>query len=116
MNWLLAAVVLRAINQLLIKFIALRSTEKMLDYILVALVVVCIALLFLRAVCWQKALGHYPLTFAYPFFGLTMISLFFFGYFLFGEKINPNQVIGGVLVFIGICVISSEYRNGTSRG
>jgi drug/metabolite transporter (DMT)-like permease len=116
MTWLLVAVILRGINQLVIKLIALRSAEDILDYVLIVLVVASVALLFLRAVCWQKALSHYPLTFAYPFFGLTMISLLFFGHFLFEEEIHTNQLMGVVLVFSGICLISSGYRNGTAHG
>lgn len=115
MGWLLAAVILRAINQLVIKLIALRSAEEILDYALAILVIASIALLFLRAICWQKALSHYPLTFAYPFFGLTMISLLFFGHFLFGEEISTNQVIGGALVFLGICLTASESHIGKIR-
>lgn len=112
MTWLLAAVILRGINQLVIKIIALRSAEDILDYVLALWVVASIALLLFRAICWQKALGHFPLSFAYPFFGLTMVSLVLFGHFLFGEVISTNQVIGIALVFLGICLISTEYRNG----
>jgi drug/metabolite transporter (DMT)-like permease len=111
MAWLLAAVILRSINQLVMKFIALRSAADIFDYLLCALLVLSVVLLVSRAICWQKALEEYQLSFAYPFFGLTIISLIFFGYFLFGEEVNTHQIIGVGIIFSGICLISIDYRN-----
>lgn len=111
MTWLLAAVILRSINQLVMKLIALRSASDIFDYLLLTLLVASVVLLVFRAICWQKALETYPLSFAYPFFGLTIFSLIFFGYVLFGEEVNANHLIGVGIIFAGICLISIDYRN-----
>ncbi len=109
--WLLSAILLRAINQSLMKQTALELNGSAL-VLLTMLPVLIVFILLARAYCWQKALEHYPLSFAYPFSGLTLVTLMAIGYFVYDEALSSQNVIGVLIILFGIYVISSENRIG----
>ena len=111
MVWLLSAILLRAINQSLMKQTALELNGSTLD-LLALLSISIIFILLARAYCWQRTLEHYPLSFAYPFSGLTLVTLLAIGYFVYGESISIQNIIGVCLILAGIYVISRKERDG----
>ena len=63
----------------------------------------------LQAIVWQQALKHYCLSYAYPYISLLNFVILFSSFLLFNESITIMNVIGLVVISIGICVHS---RNG----
>ena len=63
----------------------------------------------LQAIVWQQALKHYCLSYAYPFISLVNFIILFSSFYLFNESITIMNVIGLVVISIGICAHS---RNG----
>ncbi len=61
--------------------------------------------LFLQALIWQQALRRYPLSFAYPFMSLVNFILLFSSAFLFHEGITAANIIGLILISVGITVL-----------
>ena len=53
---------------------------------------------------WNYLLGKYPTSTVAPFTLLVPITGLIFGWLLLGETIAPYEVIGGVLVIIGLAV------------
>jgi len=64
--------------------------------------------LFLQAIVWQQALRHFPLSFAYPFMGLVNFVVLFSSAVLFQEGVTLVNVMGLVLISVGIAVLSCE--------
>ena len=107
MFFLLAAVLLRAVNQAVLKKTALILDGPLLDLITSIFPYLAILILVLRAYFWQKALVYYPLSLAYPFTGLTFLSLLLIGYFLFDEPVTAFNVVGVVVIMSGVLVTVS---------
>lgn len=62
---------------------------------------------FLSALLWIKALSRMELSRVYPFTFLTYVLVMSGSYFLFGEKINPiNLLIGSILIISGIIILN----------
>ena len=70
--------------------------------------VLSIACLILQAIFWQRALIHYPLSFAYPFMSLVNFVILISSYFLFNENISINNVLGLMLISGGIMILSRK--------
>jgi multidrug transporter EmrE-like cation transporter len=64
--------------------------------------------LFFQAIVWQQALRHYPLSVAYPFMGLVNFVVLFSSAILFQEEVTSANVMGLVIISMGIVVLSYE--------
>ena len=60
----------------------------------------------LYAVIWQFILGKIPLSQAYLFKSLTVVFSLLFAYILFGEYITLKNVIGSLVIIVGIVINS----------
>lgn len=58
------------------------------------------------AVLWQKILSEFQLSRAFLFKSITILFTLAFSYFLFGERIAVNNIIGSCLIVAGICVLA----------
>jgi multidrug transporter EmrE-like cation transporter len=67
--------------------------------------------LFLQAIVWQQALRHFPLSLAYPFMGLVNFVVLFSSAILFQEGVTSTNIIGLIIISLGIVVISQEMRD-----
>jgi multidrug transporter EmrE-like cation transporter len=56
----------------------------------------------LQVIFWQKALQYYSLSFAYPFRSLVSFIVLIFAYVLFQESVTPLNVIGLIIISLGI--------------
>ena len=70
----------------------------------------------LQAIVWQQALMHYPLSFAYPFMSLVNFVILLSSAILFGEGITITNIIGLVLISIGITMLSRERSRTETHG
>jgi drug/metabolite transporter (DMT)-like permease len=65
-----------------------------------------LASLFLQAIFWQIALKKYPLSYAYVFTSFIYPIILVMSYFIFGEAITLNNIIGSIIIIIGIFFIT----------
>jgi drug/metabolite transporter (DMT)-like permease len=108
---LLLAVGLRVVTQVWFKTAALlmKQGSEVFLTVLTALAV-GIVLVFIRSVAWLKALQHYPLSYAYPFLGLTLIMLLAFGVLLFNEPVTWTNVAGTILILASLLILAAGKR------
>ncbi|WP_269849125.1 hypothetical protein [Methanosarcina horonobensis] len=69
--------------------------------------------LVLQAVIWQQALIHYPLSYAYPFISLVNFVILFFSAILFHEQITRYNVLGLIIISLGILILSRSLGEET---
>ena len=60
------------------------------------------------AVIWMIVLSHVPLSYAYPFLGLTYVAMLFLTKYVFMESIPPWRWAGTLLIFIGVLVSAKK--------
>jgi multidrug transporter EmrE-like cation transporter len=73
-----------------------------------AFYILSLGCLFLQAIVWQQALRHFPLSVAYPFMGLVNFVVLFSSAILFQEGVTLANIMGLVLITVGIAVLSHE--------
>lgn len=61
--------------------------------------------LIIYAILWQQILKKTSLTVAYASKATTIIWSILIGYFIFNEKISFNNILGAVIVIIGIVIM-----------
>lgn len=108
-TWLFIAILLRAINQVLMKLLALDWGNPGQELAVALMTGAIVLVLLARAYSWQKALVHLPLSVAYPFFALTLITLMASGHCIFSEQISQMNLLGSCLIVAGISVIASGH-------
>ncbi len=69
--------------------------------------------LVLQAVIWQQALIHYPLSYAYPFMSLVNFVILFCSAILFDEQITKYNVLGLIVISLGILILSRSLGEET---
>lgn len=69
----------------------------------------------LSLLCWLQALVHLPLNRAYPLLGLSYALVFLASVLLpgFRESCTPAQVLGVVLVSLGVWLVASGHEDRT---
>lgn len=60
------------------------------------------------AICWQQILKRVELSAAYMFKGTSIIFIMLFAFALFGEAITIMNVIGAIVIVIGITLFAKE--------
>ena len=55
---------------------------------------------------WLLALTKFELSYAYPFTGLAFVLIISIDVLFFGAHLNFSKVIGSLLVFAGLVVLS----------
>jgi drug/metabolite transporter (DMT)-like permease len=58
------------------------------------------------AVLWQKVLEVYPLNKAFLCKSVTIIIILALSHYLFGETISLNNILGAILIILGIGMLS----------
>lgn len=69
-------------------------------------IIIGFAAAFLSSLFWLKVLARLPLSYAYPFMGLTFCSVLIFSCLLFDETLDFYKVSGVALICFGIYVVS----------
>ena len=58
------------------------------------------------AVLWQQVLKRIELSVAYMFKGTSIIFVMLFAYILFGEQITWNNIVGAIIIIVGIVLFA----------
>ena len=58
------------------------------------------------ALLWQQVIVRMPISTAYMFKGTSLIFVLLFSVLLFGEAITLNNVIGAVIIIVGIILFA----------
>ena len=66
-------------------------------------------ILGLYAICWQQILKHVDLSVAYMFKGTSLIFVLILSFLILGEHITMWNIIGSVVIIIGLIVFAKEY-------
>ncbi len=66
---------------------------------------VCGLFFVLQTVIWLMVLRRLPLSHAYPFTSLTVITLIISGAVFFGESVTLGNIAGGGLIIAGVLLI-----------
>jgi multidrug transporter EmrE-like cation transporter len=78
-----------------------------------AVAIGCLAVSFF---CYVRALARLPLAVAYPVMvGLSLLIVAVIGYLWRGADLNLVQLLGMLIVFAGVTLISSASRNSAER-
>ena len=67
-----------------------------------------IGVMGMYAICWQQVLKRIDLSTAYMFKGTSLIFVILLAYALFGEAITMMNIIGAVVIVLGIILYAKE--------
>lgn len=65
----------------------------------------------LYAVLWQQILKRIELSLAYMFKGTSIVFVMILAYWLFGEQITWNNILGAVIIIIGIVLFAYNSKS-----
>lgn len=60
------------------------------------------------ALCWQRVIKNIDLVTAYANKGIVIIWNLIWGVILFGEKVTANNIIGAIIVIVGIYIVAKD--------
>jgi drug/metabolite transporter (DMT)-like permease len=60
------------------------------------------------ALFWQQNLRRFTLVKAYSNKGIVVVWNLLWSAFLFGEKITAGNIVGAIVVIVGICLVSTD--------
>ena len=92
-------------GQLLMKWAALRTVGGIMDLTSISLLAVALLVYSIGILNWILALGHLPLSIAYPVTSLSYIGILWGSHYWFGERISMPRAIGVGLIFFGVLLI-----------
>ena len=105
----LLCVLLIAVGQLLFKTAAAQwkvdgwSWSTMAGF-LSPVMVLAFAIYGLATMLWVYVLRTVPLASAYTLFSLAFLIVPLLAYFVLGERLNPNTLIGGAIIIVGVII------------
>ncbi len=76
-------------------------------YFWLFLEVVCLGL---YAIFWQQIIKRFDLSIAYANRAMAIFWTFLWGMILFGETIKPLNIVGIVIVFLGVLLVNQDER------
>ena len=82
------------------------SRQEVLSWSYLLWIVGAIGIMGVYALMWQQVIARMPLSTAYMFKGLSLVFVLLFSFFLFGELITVNNLLGSTLIITGIVLFS----------
>lgn len=82
------------------------SRQEMLSWPYLFWIAGAIGVMGVYALLWQQVIVRMPISTAYMFKGTSLIFVLLFSVLLFGEAITLNNVIGAVIIIIGIILFA----------
>ena len=67
------------------------------------------------AILWQLVLKRVELSLAYMFKGTSIVFVMLLAYWLFGEQITWNNIIGAMIIIIGIVLYANDSKPIANR-
>ena len=92
-------------------FSKLCSNEPFLSFRYILFFSLQILTLGIYAVIYQRVLKEIPLIIAYANKGITIIWAMLIGWFIFGEKVTTFNILGSIIIIVGIIFISMGEEN-----
>ena len=108
---LTASLILGIAGQLLMKDAATSSVASSAIQLNIAKTLLALFIYGLGVVCWIFALRGVRLSIAYPVSSLNYVGIFLGSYYLFGEEINAQRLIGVGLIFLGVLLVVSRSKS-----
>ncbi|MBC8077704.1 MAG: EamA family transporter [Chloroflexales bacterium] len=71
-------------------------------------VVLGFALIFAGSLFWLGVISRANLSFAYPLLALNYLLIMLPSYYLLGERISLNQIVGAAIIVVGVVVITRQ--------
>ena len=108
-SFIILAIAFQSLSGIFGKYAALSlPAPSLMGIVTNAFYILSLGCLFLQAIVWQQALRHFPLSVAYPFMGLVNFVVLFSSAILFQEGVTLANIVGLVLISMGIAVLSHE--------
>lgn len=82
------------------------SQQEFLSWNYMLGVIGAIGVMGLYAVLWQQVLKRIELSMAYMFKGTSLIFVMLLAYVLFGEQITWNNIVGAIIIIVGIVLFA----------
>ena len=82
------------------------SQQEMLTWTCLFWIGGAVGVMGVYALLWQQVIARMPLSTAYMFKGTSLIFVLMFSAMLFGEAITLNNVIGAMIIIIGIILFA----------
>jgi drug/metabolite transporter (DMT)-like permease len=102
---------LRTLTQIMFKNLALGPGGSSYIKLLFDPLFYLIGVIFLgQAAVWLMVLKRLPLSEAYPFTSVTVITLLISGALFFGETITTGNVLGSFLIMAGVMIIAGDKK------
>ena len=87
-------------------FTKLASRQEFLSWAYIFSFSGAVAVIGIYAILWQQIIRKIELSTAYMFKGTTIIFTMWFAHWLFGEQITWNNIIGALIIIIGIVLFA----------
>lgn len=83
-------------------FTKMASRQEMLSWPYMLWIAGAIGVMGVYALLWQQVIKRMPLSMAYMFKGTSLVFVLLISALLFGEAITTSNLIGSVIIIIGI--------------
>lgn len=87
-------------------FTKMASRQEMLSWPYLLWIAGAIGVMGVYAILWQQIIVRMPISIAYMFKGTSLIFVLLFSTLFFGEAITLNNIIGAVIIIIGIILFA----------
>lgn len=82
------------------------SRQEMLSWPYLLWIAGAIGVMGVYAILWQQIIVRMPISIAYMFKGTSLVFVLLFSTLFFGEAITLNNIIGAVIIIIGIILFA----------
>jgi len=89
-------------------FTKMASGQEMLSWPYLLWIAGAVGVMGLYALLWQQVIARLPLSTAYMFKGTSLIFVLLFSALLFGETITLNNIIGSMIIIMGIVLFAKS--------
>lgn len=89
-------------------FTKMASRQEMLSWPYLLWIAGAVGVMGVYALLWQQVIARMPLSTAYMFKGTSLIFVLLISALLFGEAISLNNVIGAVIIIVGIVLFAKS--------
>ncbi|MDZ8055089.1 MAG: EamA family transporter [Aulosira sp. ZfuVER01] len=107
---LFGGIVFGITSQLLMKWAMLNASAGLFSWSFIWKLAIALATYVIGVVSWIFALRFVNLSIAYPLSSLNYIGIFWGSHYFFNEQIRTIQLLGVLLVFMGILLVVIPWR------
>ena len=104
--WYISLVLINMLYACVSIFTKLASQQEFLSWGYVLAFVGAVTIMGVYAMLWQQILKRIELSLAYMFKGTSIIFVMLLAYLLFGEQITWNNILGAVIIVVGIVLFA----------